>query len=163
MTDHELFVRLSSVLTGVKENDLPTLTEQRDALGTPLKLYEIYLERLRAAYPAEFAELLTVWGSVLGAADPEAALAEKLAAATPAAKRLRVAARQVVKIWYLSTIDDPRLTLDPNLKGRSSSQLGGDLGQYPNAVIYKLIGAPVPGYSNLLHGYWKEPPTIPPM
>lgn len=159
MTDHEAFVRLSSVLTGIRESELPVLTEQRDALGTPLKLYELYFERLRAAYPGEFAELLAAWASVQGAADPEAALTAKLAAETPAALRLRQAARQVVKIWYLTTIDDPRAPLDP--KGRNKGNLGGDLGQYPNATIYHLIGAPVPGYSNFQHGYWTNPPTLP--
>jgi hypothetical protein len=160
VTDHEAFVRLSSVLTGIRASELPVLTDQRDALGTPLKLYELYLERMRAAYPAEFAELLAAWAGVQGAADPEAALAAKLAATTPAAQRLRVAARQVVKIWYLSTIDDPRTSLDP--KGRNKGNLGGDLGQYPNAAIYRLIGAPVPGYSNFQHGYWTDAPTLPP-
>jgi hypothetical protein len=162
MTDHEAFVRLSSLLTGIRESELPALTEQRDALGTPVKLYELYLERLRTAYPGEFAELLAAWGSGQGAADPEAALTEKLTAATPAALRLRVAARQVVKIWYLSTIDDPRAVLDPKKKGRNNGNLGGDLGQYPSAAIYQLIGAPVPGYSNFQHGYWKDPPALPP-
>jgi hypothetical protein len=162
MTDHEAFVRLSSVLTGIRESELPVLTDQRDALGTPLKLYELYLERLRAAYPGEFAELLAAWASVQGAADPEAVLTAKLTAATPAALRLRVAARQVVKIWYLSTIDDPRAPLDPKKKGRNNGNLGGDLGQYANGAIYHLIGAPVPGYSNFQHGYWKDPPTLPP-
>lgn len=160
MTDHEAFVRLSSVLTGIRDSELPTHTDQRDALGTPVKLYELYLERLRNAYPSEFAELLAVWGSVQGAADPEAALTAKLTAKTPAALSLRVAARQIIKIWYLSIIDDPRAALETN--GRNKGNLGGDLGQYANGAIYHLIGAPVPGYSNFQHGYWKDPPTLPP-
>ena len=162
MTDHEAFVRLSSLLTGIRESELPVLTDQRDALGTPLKLYELYLERLRAAYPTEFAELLAAWANVQGVANPEAALTAKLTEATNAALRLRVAARQIVKIWYLSTIDDPRAPLDPKKKGRNNGNLGGDLGQYASGAIYSLIGAPVPGYSNFQHGYWKGPPTLPP-
>lgn len=34
MTDHEAFVLLSSVLTGIRDSELPTQTDQRDALGT---------------------------------------------------------------------------------------------------------------------------------
>lgn len=162
MTDHEAFVRLSSVLTGIRVSELPTQTDQRDALGTPVKLYELYFERLRTAYPSEFAELLAVWIGVQGASDPEAALTARLTATTPAALRLRVAARQIAKIWYLSTIDDPRAQLDPKKNGRNNGNLGGDLGQYASGAIYRLIGAPVPGYSNFQHGYWKDPPPLPP-
>lgn len=161
MTDHEAFVQLSSLLTGIRVSELPTHTDQRDTLGTPVKLYELYLERLRTAYPSEFAELLAAWGSVQGAADLEAALTAKLTMATPTALRLRVAVRQVVKIWYLSTIDDPRAPLDPKKKGRNNGNLGGDLGQYASAAIYHLIGAPVPGYSNFQHGYWQDLPMLP--
>jgi hypothetical protein len=162
MTDHEAFVRLSSVLTGIRASELPLLSDQRDSLGTELKLYELYFERLRSAYPSEFAELLSAWAIVKDGTDPETALAAKLSQKTPAALQLRVAARQVVKLWYLSTIDDPRKALDPSKKGRNNGNLGGDLGQYASSAIYRLIGAPVPGYSNCQHGYWKDPPTLPP-
>jgi hypothetical protein len=73
---------------------------------------------------------------------------------------MRVAARQIIKIWYLSTIDDPRTGLDA--KGRSKGQLGGDLGQYQQSAIWPLIGAPVAGYSNFPHGYWQHQPKLPP-
>ena len=154
-TDHEAFIRLSLTLTGMTEKELPAMVEQRDLEGVRVKLYEIYLERLRAAYPAEFGELLTAWRAVQDKPDPEAALAERLA--VPTNTRLRVAARQVVKIWYLSTIDDPRAALDA--KGISTGQLGGDLGQYQLSAIWKLIGAPTTGYSNFPHGYWANKPA----
>jgi hypothetical protein len=159
MTDHESFVRLSCALTALSENELPVMVDQLDATGAQIKLYEVYFERLRAAYPVEFKELLATWLGVQGAADPAAALATKLSVVGPAGQTLRTAARQVVKIWFLSTIDDPRLPLDP--KGKSGGQLAGDLGQYQHATIWKLIGAPVPGYSNAPHGYWKDKPTLP--
>jgi hypothetical protein len=159
-TDHQAFVRLSSVLTGLKESELPGMVEQSDISGTRLKLYEIYFERLRAGYPAELSELLTAWRSVEDNADPEAALTAKLGTSDEAALRMRVAARQIIKIWYLSTIDDPRTGLDA--KGRSKGQLGGDLGQYQQSAIWPLIGAPVAGYSNFPHGYWQHQPKLPP-
>jgi hypothetical protein len=105
--------------------------------------------------------LLAAWRSVQDKPDPETALSEKLAVADTAGQRLRVAARQVIKIWYLSTIDDPRIALDPKQKGKSSTQIGGDLGQYQLSAIWSLIGAPVPGYSNFPHGYWQDKPKIP--
>ena len=160
MTDHEAFVRLSCTLTGMTESELPAMVEQKNATGTSVKLYELYLERLRAAYPAELDELLAMWRSVQDKPDPETALSEKLAGVDAAGQRLRVAARQVIKIWYLSTIDDPRIALDPKQKGKNSGQLGGDLGQYQLSAIWSLIGAPVPGYSNFPHGYWKDKPKI---
>ena len=158
-TDHEAFIRLSLTLTGMTEKELPATIEQRDIEGVRVKLYEIYMERLRAAYPGEFADLLTAWRAVQDKPDPEAALSERLA--KPENTKLRVAARQVIKIWHLSTIDDPRTALDP--KGKSTAQIGGDLGQYQLSTIWKLIGAPVPGYSNFPHGYWVNKPTVPPL
>jgi hypothetical protein len=62
MTDHEEFVKLSSVLTGLSEDELHVLVEHRDALGTAVKLYEIYLDvktRLVIhAFPEQFRALL---------------------------------------------------------------------------------------------------------
>jgi len=159
MTDQEAFVRLSCTLTGLTDSELPVMVEQQDPTGVPVKLYEFYFERLRASYPAEFGALLAAWASVQGDPDPAAQLADKLAQADPAGQRLRVAARQVIKIWLLTTIDDPRVPLNPQLRGRNSGQLGGDLGQFQHAAIWKLIGAPAPGYSNFPHGYWVEKPS----
>jgi hypothetical protein len=157
---YEAFVRLSSVLTGLKDNELPAMADQQDTAGTRKPLYTVYAERVQAAYPAEFAELMSVWRMVQDLPDPEAALSERLSQPGAAAQRLRLAARQVVKIWYLSTIDDPRRALDPEKKGRSDAQLGGDIGQYQQSAIWKLLGAPVPGYSNSPHGYWAKPPSV---
>jgi hypothetical protein len=157
-TEYEAFVRLSSILTGLSEKELPSSIDQQDEEGTRLKLYEIYFQRVRMSFPTEFRELLATWRSVQNAPNPEQALSEKLAAAGAAGQRLRVAARQVIKIWYLSATDDPRTPLDP--KGKNNGQLGGDLGQYQLSAIWGLIGAPVPGYSNSPHGYWVDKPSI---
>jgi hypothetical protein len=157
--DYEGFVRLSQILTGLKDAELPAMVEQQDATGTRKRLYVIYAERLQSAFPEEFAELVAFWRGIQDRPDAEALLSERLTAPGPAAQRLRLAARQVIKVWYLSTLDDPRRPLDPQKKGRSDAQLGGDLGQYQQSAIFKLLGAPVPGYSNLPHGYWSKAPT----
>lgn len=159
ITEHQAFVRLSSVLTGLKETELPEMVEQNDASGVRLRLYEIYFERVRAGYPTELSELLAAWRSIQDIANPEAALSEKLVASDDAARRMRIAARQIIKIWYLSTIDDPRAGLDA--KGRSKGQIGGDIGQYQQSAVWPLIGAPPPGYSNMQHGYWQQEPSFP--
>jgi hypothetical protein len=159
-TDYESFLRLSYTLTGMSESELPAMAEQQDVTGARVRLYELCSERLRSAYPAEFGELLAVWRRIQDLPNAEAALSERLGAPGAAAQRLRLAARQVIKIWYLSTIDDPKRPLDPQKKGKSDGQLGGDLGQYQHSAIWKLIGAPVPGYSNAPHGYWSHKPRL---
>src|SRR5215207_5154190 len=149
---YETFVRLSSALTGLKDTELPAMADQQDTIGTRKPLYAVYAERVQAAYAAEFAELVSVWRTIQDLPDPEAALSERLTQPGAAPQRLRLAARQIVKIWYLSTIDDPRRPLNPENKGRSDGQLGGDIGQYQQSAFWKLLGAPVPGYSNAPHG-----------
>ena len=149
-TEDPAFVKLSMTLTGL--DSLPANVQLLDTLGGRKSLSQIYWERLRAAYPAEFAELLAVWNTISGEPDPEAALAARLSAADAAGQRLRVAARQVCKIWYLSSLDDPN--------GNTNAPLGGDIGQYQHSAIWKVIGAPVTGYSDMPHGYWTEKPAL---
>lgn len=63
----------------------------------------------------------------------------------PDGQRLRFAAQQVVRIWYLSEFFDP----------------GGGLqsgGHFLDAALYRVIDAHTPGYSDLPHGYWTKPP-----
>jgi hypothetical protein len=38
VTEHQAFVRLSSVLTGMKQAELPEMVEQNDASGVRLRL-----------------------------------------------------------------------------------------------------------------------------
>jgi len=156
MTDLEVFVRLSTTLTGLSEGDLPAAVEQRDATGAPVKLAELYLQRLRAAFPVEVGELLATWRGVQLDPDAGARLSERLSASDAGGLRLRIAARQLIKIWFLSTIDDPSAALSK--EGISAAQLAGDLGQFQHGAIWKLIGAPAQGYSNFPHGYWAEKP-----
>lgn len=153
------FLSISVAITGVLENDLPARIEQTLPTGEKQPLYEIFYDRVRAAYPTELVRLLQLWVR-LDPSQPDAAskLAAELGKTGDAALALRLAARQIAKIWFLSTIDDPQAALDKE-KGTSRSQLGGGLGQYQLAVIFPLIGAPVSGYSNLPHGYWSEQPA----
>jgi hypothetical protein len=142
----------------MKQAELPEMVEQNDASGVRLRLYEIYFERIRAGYPAELSELIGAWRGVQDNADPEVALAGILSGSDEGVQRMRMAARQIIKIWYLSTIDDPRTALDA--KGKRKAQIGGDIGQYQQSVVWPLIGAPPSGYSNLPHGYWQHKPKL---
>ena len=150
----EAFVSLSSTLTGVPASDLPAMVEVQDFAGSTITLREAYLVRLHTAIRSELNELLAAWQSIRQTTNPEASLAEKLK--EPGAGRLRAAARQVIKIWYLSTIDKG----PPKSDGTNNGQLGGDLGQYQYSVFPELIGAPVQGYSNKPHGYWSLKPVF---
>lgn len=132
------FLEVSTVLTGVSEQALPADARQQTPDGRSTTLGTIYLDRLQASYPAELGTLATAWREVKATADPAAALGARLA--RPEAADLRKAARQVVKIWYITVIDDPQDTTRRN-------QLGGDLGQYQHGIVWHLIKAQVQGYS----------------
>ena len=72
--------------------------------------------------------------------------------ARPEAADLRKVARQIVKIWYLTIIDNP----DPQA---TEKQLSGDLGQYQHGIVWKLIRAHAPAYSYQQYGYWASKPN----
>ena len=152
MAELDSFIGLSMALTGLSSTEIPSAAQIRDVSGAAVSLAQVYLDRLRKAYPTEFADLLSKWMQIEGSPDPDSALGALLASEAGA----RLAAREIVKIWYLSTIDDPMKPIDAT--GKSAGQLGGDLGQFQLSAMWKLIGAPVPGYSNLPHGYWINPP-----
>jgi hypothetical protein len=143
------FLEVSAVLTGVRAPELPADVRQQTLDGQPTTLGTIYLDRLQASYPAELGILATAWREVQATADPAAALGARLA--RPEAAELRKAARQVVKIWYITVIDDPQDATRRN-------QRGGDLGQYQHGIVWPLIKAQVQGYSNRQHGYWVSKP-----
>jgi hypothetical protein len=156
MTDHEAFLTVSAALTGLDRTELPEKVPQRKITGKAVTLGEIYFDRLKADWDATFVKLLDYWKSIQSDPDPAATLTQKLGEYNDDAKDLRVAARQVCKIWYLSIID---ATIDAGT-GAPKGQKAGDLGQFQNAVIYSIIGAPVSGYSNLPHGYWRTKPAF---
>jgi hypothetical protein len=156
MAAPESFVGLSQTLTGLGANELPSAVQLLDAAGQTLKLSDAYYARLHSAYPGLIDELITAWEVVRYDADPVASLTALLTANTAEGRRLRLGARQVIKIWYLSTIDDPTKPLGD--KSARTGQLGGDLGQFQLGAIWRLIGAPPQGYSNFPHGYWAAKP-----
>jgi len=143
----EDFIELSAVLTGVSATELPAGEKQRTADGRETTLGQIYLDRLQASYPTKLDALATAWQAAKAAPDPLAELQDQLA--SPEAADSRKAARQVVKIWYLTIIDDPQ---------DAKKQLSGDLGQYQHGIVWKLIKAHAPAYSFQQYGYWASKP-----
>src|SRR5215211_8840895 len=143
----ENFIELSAMLSGVSATDLPAGEKQRTADGDETTLGQIYLDRLQASYPAGLDALAAAWQAAKATPDPVAHLQDQLT--LPEAADLRNAARQIVKIWYLTIIDDPQ---------DAKKQLSGDLGQYQHGIVWKLIKAHAPAYSFQQYGYWASKP-----
>ena len=143
----ENFIELSAMLSGVSATELPAGEKQRTADGDEATLGQIYLDRLQASYPAGLDALAAAWEAAKAAPDPMAHLRDQLT--RPEAADLRKAARQIVKIWYLTIIDDPQ---------DAKKQLSGDLGQYQHGIVWRLIRAHAPAYSFQQYGYWASNP-----
>jgi hypothetical protein len=145
--DSQDFTDLSVALTGVSEDQLPAKLKRRVADGQEKEIRQIYLDRLQASYAAGMEALSTAWQAAKAASDPVAELDTRLR--QPDAQVLRQTARQVIKIWYLTIIDDPN---------NPKNQLPGDLGQYQLGIAWNLISAHAPAYSFEPHGYWSAKP-----
>jgi hypothetical protein len=144
----ENFIELSAVLSGVSATELPAGEKQRTADGDDTTLGQIYLDRLQTSYADELDALAAAWEAAKAAPDPMAHLQDQLT--RPEAAELRKAARQIVKIWYLTIIDDPQ---------DAKKQLSGDLGQYQHGIVWRLIRAHAPAYSYQQYGYWASKPN----
>lgn len=149
------FIDLSEVLTGISKDSLRARPKQKTVAGEELELGEVYLNRVEVSFAAELSALATAWQEAKAAADPLAELRSRLT--HPDAKNLRLAARQVIRIWYLSIID---ATVAGNLAKapKDRAQDGGDLGQYQQSVVWDVVKAHVPAYSNRQYGHWAAKP-----
>ena len=147
--DIQDFTDLSVALTGVTENELPAKLKQRVANGQEQEVRQIYLDRIQLSYAKEMEALADAWQAAKATSDPVAELSKRFS--QPDAQNLRTAAREVIKIWYLTIIDDPQ---DPTRK----KQLGGDVGQFQLGIVWNLIKAHAPAYSFQPHGYWSAKP-----
>src|SRR5438128_59154 len=88
----DVFLKLSALLTGVEDLD-PVLGED-------------YRRQLEAMYGPAIEALCELYYHAIREPDPIQALKARIGTTEP----LRVAARQIVTIWYLSQFKDP----DPN-------------------------------------------------
>ncbi len=146
MTPNEAFMNVSGLLTGVDDLD--------SALG------ESYRRQIEECYCAELNDLIDAYRKAVLTKDPEADLQRQLKEDT--AGRLWLAARQVIKAWYLSQFDDPgdkaTLTRKAGAAGFAPSALPPLPGELQRGLIWRIVQAHPPAYSVQPHGYWSQKP-----
>jgi hypothetical protein len=141
--DLELFVALSSVLTGFPES---TLAPSLD----PVRLKNIYFDTLRVkADPATLSQLLAVFKGIHDALPvvrwPDAVHDQILLN-----NELGPLARQIIKLWLLGVYFSPP---DQSVTGEVVSSMA-----FTHGLLWTAIRAHPTGYSVFPHGYWASPP-----
>lgn len=130
MASLQEFLELSELLTGQKSLDA--------AVG------DDYRRRLESAPGSALGELLVAYGKVATTKDPLGGLVA-LMTGDAAGQRLRAAAQQIVRIWYLSEFAD--------LAGGVAGA-----GHFLDSALYSVIEAHPPSYSDRPYGYWAREP-----
>src|SRR5882724_8249788 len=130
MTDKNLFRKLSVALTGVSDLD-PKIAGEYEA-------------RVREAFPRESKQLMDAFAKVAGSADLNAAVV-KLLNDHPAVVPM---VRQIVQLWYTAQFT----RADGSIEGPQTEA------QYKSSLLWRVIGAVAPGYSDRDYGYWKDQP-----
>ena len=125
------FKTLSEIATGVDNLD-PVIATAYEA-------------RLREAFPRSLDAFLGDVEKIPAGSDPEAAVSDLL---KPGSPHLDVA-HQIIQIWYTSQFTRPDGSVDPPQNED----------QYKSALLWRVIGAVAPAYSDRPYGYWKDQPT----
>jgi hypothetical protein len=126
----ELFRSLSNVLTG------------EDVLDATLS--EEYRVRLQRVYTSDLDALMTTFSNLDSCLDVVAELDRLL----DQNQTLANVARQVIKVWYTGQFNEPDGTID----GPKTPE------QYRSGLLWKVIQAHAPGYTNGTYGYWANAP-----
>jgi Membrane bound FAD containing D-sorbitol dehydrogenase len=126
----EIFRALSSVLTG------------EDVLDATLS--EEYRARLQKVYAADLNTLLSTFSDLNPCSDIVAELDRLLDQNSTLAN----IARQVIKVWYTGQFNEP----DGTINGPKTPE------QYRSGLLWKVIQAHAPGYTNGTYGYWATAP-----
>jgi hypothetical protein len=126
----ELFRSLSNVLTG------------EDVLDATLS--EEYRVRLQRVYTSDLDTLMTTFSNLDSCLDVVAELDRLL----DQNQTLANVARQVIKVWYTGQFNEPDGTID----GPKTPE------QYRSGLLWKVIQAHAPGYTNGTYGYWANAP-----
>lgn len=124
------FLALSRVLTGEKTLDL--------------KLGELYRNRLLVHYATTLEELESAFKPFATDKDAE----KKLQALLQKSPKLGPIARAVLWVWYTGEFKTPYETTD----GPASHE------PYAEGLLWKVIHAHAPGYTNAGFGAWAEKP-----
>jgi hypothetical protein len=126
----ELFRSLSNVLTG------------EDVLNATLS--EEYRMRLQRVYASDLDALMTTFSNLDSCSDVVTELDRLL----DQNQTLANVARQVIKVWYTGQFNEPDGTID----GPKTPE------QYRSGLLWKVIQAHAPGYTNGTYGYWANAP-----
>lgn len=126
----ELFRSLSSILTGEEVLDA-TLSEE-------------YHVRLQRVYASDLDTLMTTFSNLSSSSDIVAEL-DQLLDQSPT---LANVARQIIKVWYTGQFSEP----DGTINGPKTPE------QYRSGLLWKVIQAHAPGYTNSTYGYWATAP-----
>ena len=127
----EIFRSLSSVLTG------------EDVLDATLS--EEYRARLQRVYASDLDSLMSTFSGLNSCSDIVAEL-DRLLDENPTLANI---ARQVIKVWYTGQFTEPDNT---TIDGPKTPE------QYRSGLLWKVIQAHAPGYTNGTYGYWATAP-----
>lgn len=134
-----LFDLLSRALTGESVLDKERLVQ--------------YEARIRYYYGAELDDLLVEFSSqLISTPDPEAALKAALSNATNLKiADLNLVARELTKLWYTGQFDTRF----------DGPDVPHEVDQFSNGLLWKVIGAHAPGFTNAGYGAWAKLPLLP--
>ncbi len=124
------FLALSRVLTG------------EDSLDTALSAE--YLERLQQVYTDGLSALITAFNSLDSCAD----VTTELDSLLDLDQNLANTAKQIIRIWYSGQFNEP----DGTINGPKTPE------QYRSGLLWQIIHAHAPGYTNGTYGYWATAP-----
>jgi Membrane bound FAD containing D-sorbitol dehydrogenase len=138
--NEDIFLQLSQLLTGVDKLD-PNLAK------------EYYHEYLQQRFGIYLDELMGIYQRVVAAAeqkplDQKKVLEEVLGCIKKDSQVLHVA-KQVVRIWYISQFKE---SSDPSINTEVYA------GHWREGILWNIIKAHAPAYSDKPHGYWADPP-----
>ncbi len=125
------FMKVSELLTGIDHLD-PGVGDD-------------YRRRLETTSGVALDELVDGYRAVASAPAPLGALTAQFGS-DPKGQRMRRSAQQVVRIWYLSEYVDATGTLS-------------GAGHFPDSILYDVIEAHAPSFSDKPHGYWVKKPV----
>jgi hypothetical protein len=137
--NEDIFFQLSQLLTGLDKLDSKIAKEY----------YHEYLQQKFGIY---LDELMGIYQRVMAAQqkplDQKKVLDEVLARIKNDPQVLHVA-KQVVRIWYISQFKE---SSDPSINTEVYA------GHWKEGMLWEVIKAHAPAYSDKPHGYWANPP-----
>ena len=130
--NRDLFLELSKLLTGIKELDEDLANEY-------------YHQYLQQKFGIDLDELMGIYRKVAAEPRPIEALVERIKDNS----QLLHVAKQIVRIWYISQFKE---SFDPAVETQIYA------GHWKNGLLWDIIKAHPPAYSDQPHGYWADPP-----